>query len=137
MHYWLVKSEPLVWSWSQQEQKGIECWDGVRNYQAANYMKQMEMGDLAFFYHSGNIRSIVGIVKVVRTYYPDGTDPTGKFGMVDFQTVCALAGCVSLKEIKSRKDLEHMELVRQSRLSVQRVCSYAWERILQVSGTKV
>ena len=85
MAYWLVKSEPSAWSWSDHFKVGVAEWDGVRNHQANNNMKAMKSGDLAFFYHSVTEKSIVGILQVVKEHYPDHTDPSGKFGMVDFK----------------------------------------------------
>ena len=127
--YWLMKSEPETWSWDAQVKKGTEPWNGVRNYQAANNMKAMKKGDLAFFYHSGEERQIVGIVEIAKEYYPDPTDETGRFGMVDVRTKKALSGPVTLSTIKSTPALKNMPLIRQSRLSVMPVSAEEWQII--------
>lgn len=129
MQYWLVKSEPNKWSWDQHVAKGVEHWDGVRNYQASNNMKAMKIGDLAFFYHSNIGKEIVGIVEVVKEYYPDHTDASGRFGMVDFKAVKPLKKPVTLKDIKAHPDLQDMALIRQSRLSVSPVREEEWNII--------
>ena len=120
MNYWLMKSEPSTWSWEQQIKAGAkgEGWDGVRNYQASNNMKKMEIGDLCFFYHSVKERDIVGIVKVIKTYHPDPTDKTKRFGMVRIAKYKSLVNKVNLDQIKNDKRLIHLALVKQSRLSV-------------------
>ncbi|PCH98429.1 MAG: ubiquinol-cytochrome C reductase [Alphaproteobacteria bacterium] len=133
MQYWLIKSEPYKWSWDDQVQKGVEHWDGVRNYQASNNMKAMELGDLAFFYHSNEGKEIVGIVEVVKLYYPDHTDPKGRFGMVDFKAVRPIKRFVTLAEIKADPNLEEMALVKQSRLSVAPVREHEWNYILNLA----
>ena len=122
MQYWLLKSEPDEWSWTDQVSVGErgEPWTGVRNYQARNYLQQMQVGDLGFFYHSGKVRSVVGIVEVIKSYEPDPTDPTGKFGMVTVKTRCSLTP-VSLSWIKEHSMLQMMKLNKQPRLSVQPV----------------
>ncbi len=132
MQYWLVKSEPNKWSWDQQTQKGVEHWDGVRNYQASNNMKAMKIGDQAFFYHSNIGKEIVGIVEVVKEYYPDHTDESGRFGMVDFKAVKPLDTPVTLKEIKANPDLQDMALIKQSRLSVCPIKDDEWQTILKL-----
>ncbi len=134
MNYWLVKSEPFKWSWDDHVKKGVEHWDGVRNYQASNNMKAMKTGDRAFFYHSNEGKEIVGILEVVKEYYPDHTDPKGKFGMVDFRAVEPLPRPVTLKEIKETQALQDMALIRQSRLSVMPVTEREWEVILGMTG---
>ena len=105
MAYWLLKSEPGTWSWDDQLKKGDEGegWDGVRNYQASNNMKKMEIGDLAFFYHSVNEKSIVGIVSIIEKYQDDPTDKTGRFGMVVVKAIKSFTKSVSLSEIKSNQ----------------------------------
>ncbi len=133
MAYWLVKSEPFKWSWDDHVKKGVEHWDGVRNYQASNNMKAMKKGDQAFFYHSNKGLEIVGIVEVVRDYYPDHTDPSGRFGMVDFKAVKPLAAPVTLAAIKANPALENMALVRQSRLSVSPVTDEEWHIIMDMA----
>lgn len=134
MAYWLIKSEPGTWSWDDQVSKGVEHWDGVRNHQASNNMKAMKAGDLCFFYHSVNEKRIVGIVEVVTEYYPDHTDKTGRFGMVDVKAVKPLPHPVTLADIKAHPDLQEMALVRQSRLSVQPVDENAWKTICKMGG---
>ena len=135
MAYWLLKSEPGTWSWDDQMRQGTEHWDGVRNHQAANNMKAMRLGDRAFFYHSGDTREVVGIVEVVREYYPDHTDPSGRFGMVDVRAVRPLAKPVGLKAIKADPQLQDMPLVRHSRLSVSPVSEAQWRRICALGET--
>ncbi|MDR3439556.1 EVE domain-containing protein [Telmatospirillum sp.] len=134
MAHWLVKSEPGHWSWNDQVTNGTTFWDGVRNYQAANNLKAMAIGDQAFFYHSVNEKRIVGIVEVVRTYYPDPSDPSGRFGMVDLKAVTALPVPVSLDQIKTDPRLNHLALVRQSRLSVMPIDDAAWSLIAALGG---
>ena len=115
MNYWLMKSEPSTWSWNDQLARGEdgEGWDGVRNHQASNNMKAMEIGDLAFFYHSVNEKQIVGIVEVCETYHPDPTDASGRFGMVTVKAVKPMARPVALAEIKG--DLVKAEWGQQIR----------------------
>lgn len=136
MKYWLVKSEPYKWSWDDQmnAKNKTTCWDGVRNHQAKNNMIAMTKGDRAFFYHSNEGKDIVGIVEVVKEYYPDDTDETGKFGMVDFKAVKAMPAPVTLKQIKDEKSLEDMALIRQSRLSVSPVRAKEWQKICKMGG---
>lgn len=136
MAHWLVKSEPGAWSWDDHMKKGVEPWNGVRNYQAANNMKAMTVGDTAFFYHSVDEKRIVGIVEVVKPYYPDPTDPSGRFGMVDFKAVRPLARPVTLAEIKAEPRLSHLSLLRQSRLSVVPIDDKAWKILCQMGGIK-
>ena len=139
MNFWLFKSEPNTWSWDNQIERGElgEHWDGVRNYQAANNMKSMKIGDLGFFYHSVNEKKIVGIVKVIKEYYPDHTDKKKIFGMVDIKAVKSLNRSITLKEIKDRKDLQEMKLVKQSRLSVSPVSKNEWKIILKMANTNI
>jgi len=139
MAYWLMKSEPRTWSWQDQVDKGNEGegWDGVRNYQASNNMKAMELGDLAFFYHSVSEKSIVGIVEVIEKYHPDPTDASGRFGMVTVKALKSVSNPVSLSDIKSNPDLEDLALIRQSRLSVLPVSSKHWKILLQMSRTAI
>lgn len=134
MARWLVKSEPGTWSWDDQVKAGRTHWNGVRNYQASNNLKAMRLGDLAFFYHSVKERRIVGIVEVVREYYPDDSDETGRFGMVDFQMVKPFVQPVSLDQIKDDPRLNHLALVRQSRLSVMPIDDPAWDLICALGG---
>lgn len=134
MKYWLIKSEPGTWSWNDHAKKGVEHWDGVRNYQANNNMKAMKKGDQAFFYHSVDEKRIVGIVEVVKEHYPDHTDKTGRFGMVDFKAVKPVPEPVTLAAIKAHPDLQDMALVKQSRLSVSPVTEKEWRIISKMAG---
>jgi len=134
MAYWLVKSEPGAWSWDQHMEAGIAEWDGVRNHQACNNMKTMKVGDRAFFYHSVGEKSVVGVLEVTREYYPDPTDESGRFGMVDFKALEPLPRPVSLAEIKADGRLDHIALVRQSRLSVMPIDDEAWRIICEMGG---
>ena len=136
MQYWLVKSEPESWSWADQVRVGVEGWNGVRNYQAANNMKAMKLGDRAFFYHSVKEKSIVGIVEVVREYYPDASDPTGRFVMVDFKAVKPVPKPVSLADIKADPRFSELGLLKQSRLSVLPIDAAAWKFICHMGGIK-
>jgi predicted RNA-binding protein with PUA-like domain len=133
MNYWLVKSEPIKWSWDDQVKASTTHWDGVRNWQATNNMKAMRNGDKAFFYHSNIGKEIVGIVEIVREFYLDPNDPSGKFGMVDVKAVTKLPRPVTLAQIKSDPALSAMALVRQSRLSVMPVSDEEW-RLIGVLG---
>ena len=126
MNYWLLKSEPSTWSWDDQSKVKKEMWDGVRNYQARNNLMKMKKGDLCFFYHSMNEKRIVGIVEVVKEHYPDPTDITNKFVVVDIKTKKKLKNSVSLKQIKSQKKLSHLALIKQSRLSVMPIDKESW-----------
>ncbi len=126
MNYWLLKSEPSTWSWDDQSKVKKEMWDGVRNYQARNNLMKMKKGDLCFFYHSVNEKKIVGIVEVVKEHYPDPTDITNKFVVVDIKTKKKLKNSVSLKQIKSQKKLSHLALIKQSRLSVMPIDEGSW-----------
>jgi len=134
MEYWLIKTEPHVWSWEDQVKQGITFWDGVRNYQASNNLKAMKIWDLAFFYHSGDERQIMGIVEIVKTYYPDPSDPSGRFGMVDVKTKSPFPRPVTLKEIKENSDLQHLALVRQSRLSVMPIDAKSWDILVKLGN---
>lgn len=135
MAYWLMKSEPGTWSWQDQlDKQGEEGWDGVRNHQASNNMKAMKLGDRAFFYHSVNEKRIVGIVEVTREYHPDPTDPSGRFGMVAVTARDSLRTPVTLKDIKADPRLQHLPLIRQSRLSVSPVDAESWRIICEMGG---
>jgi len=136
MAYWLVKSEPGTWSWDDQVRDKTTHWDGVRNYQASNNMKAMKIGDRAFFYHSVNEKRIVGIVEVVKEYYPDPSDKSGRFGMVDVKAVEPLPNPVTLADIKADERLAELGLVRQSRLSVSPVDAKSWKIICKMGGVK-
>ena len=139
MNYWLMKSEPSTWSWQNQLDRGDagEGWDGVRNYQAANNMKAMEIGDLAFFYHSVNEKQIVGIAEVIQLYHPDPTDASGRFGMVTIRAVKSMQVPVTLAQIKADDRLQDMALVRQSRLSVTPVSADQWAIIMAMGKTSL
>jgi len=139
MGYWLLKSEPGTWSWEDQIKKGDkgEGWDGVRNYQASNNMKKMEIGDLAFFYHSVSEKSIVGIVEIIEKYQPDPTDLSGRFGMVVVKALKSFNRHVSLSDIKSNQDLQDISLVKQSRLSVMPIVEKHWKIILKMGKTAI
>ena len=119
-NYWLIKSEPYVWSIEQQKKAGNRgvAWDGVRNYQAANNIKSMKKGDLCFFYHSNIGKEVVGIVKVIKEHYLDKTDKTGRFVAVTVQFKRKFSKPVTLENIKKNKDLRDLALIKQSRLSV-------------------
>lgn len=134
MQYWLIKSEPDVWSWQDQVKKGTEGWDGVRNHLAAKHLRAMRVGDKAFFYHSNEGREIVGIVTITRESYPDPTDETGKFVQVDVTTDQAFKTPVTLKQVKSDPTLADMALVRLARLSVQPVTPAEWEYVCKLGG---
>ena len=139
MAYWLFKSEPNTWSFNDQLAKGDEGegWDGVRNYQAGNNMKAMEIGDLGFFYHSVIEKRIVGIVSVSQKWNLDPTDPTGRFGMVTVVAVKEVEKPVTLSEIKSEPLLNNFALVCQSRLSVVPVSRNEWTILLKMSNTSL
>lgn len=135
MAYWLMKTEPGAWSWDDQVKAGTAEWDGVRNYQAANNMKAMKKGDCAFFYHSVNEKRVVGIVEVVREYYPDPSDASGRFGMVDVKALRPLEAPVTLAQIKAEPRLADLSLIRQSRLSVMPIPDAAWRLICRMGKT--
>ena len=134
INYWLLKSEPDAWSWDNQVKEGASMWDGVRNYQARNNLKEMKKNDLCFFYHSVTERSIVGIVKVVKEYYPDPTDKTGRFVVVDVKATKKLQNPVSLDQIKKNNRLKDIALVKQSRLSVMPLKKTEWDIIIKMSN---
>ena len=131
MNYWLIKSEPDVWSIDQQKKAGTKGtpWDGVRNYQAANNLKNMKKGDLCFFYHSNIGKEIVGIVKVIKEFFLDKTDETGKFVAVTVRFKNKFLKPIKLEEIKKNKELSHLSLIKQSRLSVMQIDSKSWKII--------
>ena len=135
MQYCLMKSEPDVWSIDQQikaGEKGAD-WDGVRNYQAANNLKKMQRGDLCFFYHSNIGKEIVGIVEVIKEHYLDKTDRSGRFVAVTVKFLKKLKKPITLEEIKKNKELSHLSLIKQSRLSVMLIDSKSW-KILNKMG---
>lgn len=130
-----MKSEPSTWSWEDQQKRGAkgEMWDGVRNHQAANFMKKMKKGDLVFFYHSGKNREIVGIVEVTKEHYLDPTDESQRFVAVTVKAKQELDKPVSLAQIKSEKKLSDILLVKQSRLSVMPIAQKDWKVILSLA----
>ena len=136
MAFWLMKSEPGGWSWDDQVREGTAEWDGVRNHQAANNMKAMTLGDRAFFYHSVNEKRIVGIVEVVKEYYLDPSDASGRFGMVDVKALRPFEKPVTLARIKAAPRLAGLALVRQSRLSVLPVSEDEWKIICKMGETR-
>ncbi len=134
MAYWLFKSEPGAWSWDDQVRDGVAEWDGVRNHQANNNMLAMRLGDKGFFYHSVNEKRIVGVVEVVKQHYPDPTDESGRFGMVDVKAVTAVKTPVTLAEMKAEPRLGNLALLRQSRLSVAPVGDEEWRILCAMAG---
>ena len=131
MNYWLIKSEPSVWSFSDQKKAGSKgtTWDGVRNYQAANYLKKMKLEDCCFFYHSNEDKKIIGVVKVIKTAFIDPTDKEKKFVAVKVAYHKDLTEPVSLMDIKENKEISHLPLIKQSRLSVMPIDSKSWKII--------
>ena len=131
MNYWLLKSEPDVWSIEQQIKAGNKgaTWDGVRNYQAAKNLKTMNKGDKCFFYHSNIGKEIVGIVEVIKEHYLDKTDKSGRFVAITVRYLKKLEKPVTLEEIKKNKQLSHLSLIKQSRLSVMPIDSKSWKII--------
>ena len=136
MKYWLVKSEPSVWSWDQQVAKGNkgEAWTGVRNHSAKLNMMAMKKGDRAFFYHSNEGKEIVGIAEIIREHYPDPTDASGKFVCVDIAADKPLKTPVTLVAVKAEKKLAEMALLKLSRLSVQPVTAEEWKLVCKMGG---
>ena len=134
MNQWLLKSEPDVWSIEQQKDAGSEgvAWDGVRNYQAANNLRSMRLGDLCFFYHSNIGKEIVGIVKVIKEAFPDKTDKKKKFVAVQVRFIQKLKSPVSLVKIKKTKAISHLPLIKQSRLSVMPIDYKSWKIICKM-----
>ncbi len=136
MAYWLFKSEPATWSWAQQVAAGAggTFWNGVRNHLAKKQLMAMRVGEQGFFYHSNEGKAVVGVVEVIRPYYPDHTDETGRFGMVDVRAVEPMAVPVSLDAIKAEAALKDMVLVTNSRLSVQPVSPEEWALVRAMGG---
>ena len=136
MQYWLLKSEPNVWSIDQQKKAGTRgiTWHGVRNYQARNNLKKMKKGDLCFFYHSNIGKEIVGIVKIIKTAFIDPTDKKKKFVAVQVKFEKMLKKAVSLENIKKKKDLKHLSLIKQSRLSIMSIDSKSWKILNKMSS---
>ncbi|MGX7744635.1 EVE domain-containing protein [Rhodopseudomonas parapalustris] len=136
MAYWLVKSEPSVWSWDQQVAKGAagEAWTGVRNHSAKLHMVAMKVGDRAFYYHSNEGKEIVGIAEIIREAYPDPTDASGKFVCVDIKADKPLKTPVTLAAVKAEPRLADMALMKYSRLSVQPVTAEEWKLVCKMGG---
>ncbi|MEM9901423.1 MAG: EVE domain-containing protein [Pseudomonadota bacterium] len=137
MQYWLFKSEPSDWSWDDQVAKGAagEEWNGVRNYQARNFMREMRLGDLGFFYHSQKDKAVVGIVAISAESHPDSTTEDARWDCVDIRAVRPFTAPVTLDQIKGEPSLSDIVLVRNSRLSVQPVSASEWIRICEMGGT--
>ena len=129
INYWLIKSEPSTWSWSDQKKVKKDMWDGVRNYQARNNLKKMKVGDLCFFYHSNIGKEIVGIVKVIKRAFPDKTDKKKRFVAVQVRFVEEFNSPISLEKIKKTKAISHLPLIKQSRLSVMPIDFKSWKII--------
>lgn len=138
MAYWLFKSEPSTWSWDDQVAEGDagEEWDGVRNYQARNFMREMKLGDWGLFYHSQKEKSVVGIVEVCAESHPDSTTDDDRWECVDIKAVRSMSIPVTLEQIKSDPELADMVLVKNSRLSVQPVSDGEWRRICELGQTE-
>ena len=136
MAHWLLKSEPDSWSWTKMVEAGRSGtqWNGVRNHVAKNHLKAMQLGDEVFFYHSNEGKAVVGIVAVTRLYYPDPSDESGKFGMIDVRAVKPLPAPVELAAIKQEPRLADMVLVNNSRLSVQPVTDAEWAVVCAMGG---
>ncbi|MEM6373202.1 MAG: EVE domain-containing protein [Pseudomonadota bacterium] len=136
MKYWLFKSEPSTWSWDDQVAKGDvgEEWDGVRNYQARNFMREMSVGDRGFFYHSQKEKAVVGIVEVIAQAHPDSTTDDARWDCVDIKAVMAVKTPVTLDMVKADPRLADMALIRNSRLSVQPVTQDAWRVVCEMAG---
>ena len=133
MNYWLIKSEPNVWSWADQKKVKSTMWDGVRNYQARNNLRSMKKNDQCFFYHSVKEKSIVGIVSVVKEFYPDPTDKSNIFSVVDVKAGKEFKIPINLEMIKKEKRLSHLALIKQSRLSVMPIDKASWNLICKMS----
>ena len=134
MAYWLLKSEPSAYSWDRLVADGGTNWDGVKNHQALNNLRAMQPGERAFFYHSNEGKDIVGVAEIVRSFYPDPKDKSGKLGMVDIKAVAPVRRPVTLTEMKTRPELAGMALIRQSRLSVCPVSDREWAVICEMAG---
>ncbi|MBY5933441.1 EVE domain-containing protein [Tateyamaria omphalii] len=136
MRYWLFKSEPSTWSWDQQVAKGDagEEWDGVRNYQARNFMREMKVGDRGFFYHSQTEKAVVGIVEVIAEAHPDSTIDDARWECVDIKAIGPVQTPVTLEMVKADPRLEEMALIRNSRLSVQPVTDAEWQAVCEMAG---
>ena len=136
MAYWLLKTEPEEYSWDDQVKRGAkgEAWTGVRNFTARGHLKEMKKGDLAFFYHTGDEKQVVGVAEVVREAYKDPTDPKGVFVVVDIKAVEPVAKPVTLAAIKAEAKLKDMALVKYARLSVQPVTADEWKLVCKMGG---
>jgi predicted RNA-binding protein with PUA-like domain len=134
MAHWLVKSEPDTFSFADLQRDGKTTWDGVRNYAAASHLKAMAVGDEVFFYHSQEGLAVVGIAKVIRTAFPDASDPTGRFVAVELAPVRPIKTPVTLAQMKANPDLSDMVMLRQSRLSVSPLTDANWKTILKMAG---
>lgn len=136
MNHWLFKSEPSTWSWDQQVAKGDagEEWDGVRNYQARNFMRMMKVGDRGFFYHSQTEKAVVGIVEVITEAHPDSTTDDERWECVDIKAIGPVQTPVTLEMVKADPRLEEMALIRNSRLSVQPVTEAEWAVVCEMAG---
>ena len=134
MPYWLIKSEPSSYSWDQLVADGRTHWNGVRNAQALNNLRAMTAGDRAFFYHSNEGKEIVGVVEVVKTFYPDPADRSGKLGMVDVKPLMSVAVKVGLPAMRAKPELSELSLLRQSRLSVCPVSAQEWTVLCAMAG---
>jgi predicted RNA-binding protein with PUA-like domain len=137
MNYWIVKSEPEAYSWSQLVKAGVTAWTGVRNFAARNHLRAMKTGDAVFFYHSGEEKSVVGLARVAKEFYADPTAIEGDWSAVDVEPEKVLTKPVTLAQIKGDKILKEMVLARQSRLSVSPVTREQSARLLALSKTKV
>jgi predicted RNA-binding protein with PUA-like domain len=134
MAYWLLKSEPSSYSWDQLMADGRTHWDGVRNAQALHNLRAMKLGDRAFFYHSNEGKEIVGVAEVVKTFYPDPADKSGKLGMIDIKPVIPAVVPVGLKEMRSNPELSGLSLLKQSRLSVCPITETEWSALCKMMG---
>ena len=136
MAYWLFKSEPFKWSWDEQKAKGDvgEEWDGIRNYQAPNNMRKMQLGDLGFFYHSNEGLEVVGVVEICALSHPDSTTDDERWDCVDVKAVCDVPEPVTLKAVKANPELASMALVTSMRLSVQPVTPEEWEKVCRMGA---
>ena len=137
--YWLLKTEPDQWSWKDQEnhKNKVSEWDGVRNFQARNFLKEMSLGDLSFFYHTGKEKRIMGIVKVIKEHFPDKKDRTGEFVSIMVQSYKKFKCPVSLNDIKKHSLLRHLLLIKQSRLSVMNIDSKSWKIICKMGKINI
>lgn len=136
-NYWLIKSEPSVYSWQKFVEEGRSMWDGVRNYAARNHLRAMKVGDYALFYHSNEGKEVVGVAEVAREFYPDPTAESGDWSVVDFVPVQELTAPVSLQAVKAEPSLAEMILVRSSRLSVQPVLREEFQKVLSMGKTRL